>query len=113
MAKEYIQETEQHRRDSKPEDDFLSYCDILREQRKVLSGSTVPEQAKTVEDDFDYRPVKIPKKPDSSESFLSLRLKHDRAMMKSKKSSRFGDFARFIRCWEPCSEQHKIFTCYF
>ena len=89
MAKEYIQETEKHGLDSKPEDDFLSYCDILREQRRELTGSTIVEQIKTVEDDFDYRRVKVPKKPDASESFLSLRLKHDRALMSSKKSERY------------------------
>ena len=91
MAKEYLQETEQLRQDRRPEgdiNDYKSYCDILRDQRKAISGSFVAEQQTTVDEDFDYRPVKIPKKPDAPESFLSLRLKHDRALMSSKKSSR-------------------------
>lgn len=93
MAKEYMLETEQQRQDEKPRDDFKSYCDILREQRRNISESygDISEQVAPADEKFDYRPVKIPKKQDTSETYLTLRLKHDRVLTSTKKSSRYKD----------------------
>ena len=87
MAKDYMQESEQQKQDPQLHNDFKSYTELLREQRRPVPASL--EQETIVADDFDYRPVKIPKKPDASESYLSLRLKHDKALMSQKKSKRY------------------------
>ena len=100
MAKEYMRESEQQRRESRPEDEIKSYCDILRDQRRDISDSFATEQVAQDDEPFDYRPIKIPKKPDTSDSYLTLRLKHDRVLSSTKKSSRYK--AKLAVVWLCC-----------
>ena len=79
-AKDYIQEQESRAHEAPQQDDFKSYCDILREQRSSIHETSAADgiHSKT---SFDYQPVKIPKKPDSL-SYYALRMKHDDVLTK-------------------------------
>jgi len=70
-AKEYVQELQAGGIEDRTTG-VMSYADLLRSQREMIVDESKIPEAK-----YEYKPIKIPKKPDSSTSYQELRERHD------------------------------------